>query len=220
MQSQWMPGDVGFMPPDQDWDCRPTTHEATMMVTTSENFCAAVREHVDVSQLEFRFSRIRNPTTTYLFKALREVATSGHDQLSDVTAQTIGLALGASVLRAMFPSLTQKLEQSTGLSIARRRRVLEYIETQLSERITIAELADVASLSQWHFCRSFQRSVGMSPARYIMSRRIDLARRLLSGRLPAQEVAMACGFASHSHFCDAFRRVVGRTPGEYREASR
>jgi AraC-like DNA-binding protein len=218
---EWQAGDIGFKPPRQDWCCQPTPHDATMMVTTGDSFGAAVQEHVDLTALEFRFECIRNPCTTHLFRALREMVLAGPDRLSEVAAETMGLALAVSVLREMFPPLAAKPEPAAGLSVERRRRVLDYIEANLSRRITIAELADVASLSQWHFCRSFQRAMGMTPARYIMARRIDLARRLLRTNLPALEVAMSCGFASQSHFCDAFKREVGRTPSECRlEASR
>lgn len=217
----WAPGDIGFKPPRQDWHCEPTPHEATMMVTNGDSFGVAVQEHVDLTTLEFRFACIRNPATTHLFRALREMAMARPDRLSEVAAETMGLALAVSVLRDMFPELVQKLDLPAGLSQERRRRVLEYIEARLGDRITVADLAGVANLSQWHFCRSFQRAMGMTPARYIMARRLDLARRLLRGDLPVQEVALACGFASQSHFCDAFKREVGRTPSEYRaEASR
>lgn len=219
---EWSAGDIGFKPPEQDWSCDPTPHEATMMVTTGDTFGAAVHEHVDLHQLDFRFECVRDPVATHLFLALRRAAMDGQDRLSEVAAETMGLALAVSVLRAMFPELRVKIDpKANGLSAERRRRVLDYIEVRLSQRITVAELAGVANLSQWHFCRSFQRAMGMSPARYIMSRRLELARQLLRGDLPIQEVALACGFASQSHFCDAFKREVGRTPSEYRlEASR
>lgn len=217
---EWQAGDIGFKPPDQDWSCQPTPHGATLMVTTGDAFGAAVQEHVDLERLEFRFAGVRSPTATLQFRALREMAMAGPDRLSELAAETMGLALAVSVLREMYPHLTAKAEQS-GLSIERRRRVLDYIEARLSQRITLTELAGVASLSQWHFCRSFRQATGLTPSKYITGRRIDLARQLLRGDLPIQEVALACGFASQSHFCDAFKREVGRTPSEYRlEASR
>lgn len=218
---EWEPGDIGFKPPRQEWSCQPTRHEATMMVTTGDSFAAAVQEHVDLTQLEFRFACIRNPAATHLFRALREMAMARPDRLSEVAAETMGLALAVSVLRDMFPELVQKLDLPAGLSQERRRRVLEYIEARLGDRITVADLAGVANLSQWHFCRSFQRAMGMTPSRYIMARRLDQARRLLRSDLPIQDVALSCGFASQSHFCDAFKRESGCTPSEYRaEASR
>lgn len=221
LRYEWSAGDIGFKPPAQDWSCEPTPHDATIMVTNGDSFGAAVQGHVDLTRLEFRFAAIRNPATTHLFRAMRETVLAGPDRLSEVAAETMGLALAVSVLREMYPPLAQQPEPAAGLSPERRRRVLDYVEARLAERITIAELAGVANLSQWHFCRSFQRAMGMTPAKYIMARRLDLARRLLRSDLPIQEVALASGFASQSHFCDAFKREVGRTPSEYRaEASR
>jgi AraC family transcriptional regulator len=56
------------------------------------------------------------------------------------------------------------LEPSNGLSRDRLRRVHDYIETHLDDRLTLADLAGVAYLSPYHFSRSFQtRGRGRSP---------------------------------------------------------
>ena len=106
---------------------------------------------------------------------------------------------------------------STGLSKERRNQAIEFIETNLHHPILLSQIAGAASLSQFHFSRAFKASVGLSPVKYVLARRIKKARRmLLSTDVPIVGVALACGFSSQSHFSTAFKAATGRTPADFR----
>ncbi|MEV6212961.1 helix-turn-helix transcriptional regulator, partial [Kitasatospora sp. NPDC051914] len=66
-----------------------------------------------------------------------------------------------------------------------------------------------------HLVRAFSAAFGIAPHQYVMSRRVDLARRLLLGGRPPGEVATADGFYDQSHLTRHFKRVLGTTPGRY-----
>ncbi len=66
-----------------------------------------------------------------------------------------------------------------------------------------------------HLVRAFSGAFGIAPHQYVMSRRVDLARRLLLGGQPPGEVATAAGFYDQPHLTRHFKRVVGTTPGRY-----
>lgn len=73
-------------------------------------------------------------------------------------------------------------------------------------------------MSPYYFCRSFKQSTGITPHRYVLQRRMELAKRLLeqsSGYLA--EIARQVGFADQSQFTRVFHRIVGMTPSEYRK---
>lgn len=77
-------------------------------------------------------------------------------------------------------------------------------------------LAAVADLSPYHFARAFKRSVGSSPHRYVLRRRIERAKyHLAAGELSLAAVALACGFGSQSHFSAHFRAATGLTPRQF-----
>ena len=104
-----------------------------------------------------------------------------------------------------------------GLPGARLKRVLDYINAHLGSQLRIAEMASLANTSPHHFCELFRRSVGMSPHKYVVSRRIAHAKQLLrDGRLDVGDAAFASGFANQSHFTKVFRRRTGMTPREFR----
>jgi AraC family transcriptional regulator len=72
---------------------------------------------------------------------------------------------------------------------------------------TLADLAQAACLSEYHFARMFKTSFGVSPQAWVMQRRVERARTLLvQGRLSPQTVAQRCGYAHLSHMNAALRR--------------
>jgi AraC-like DNA-binding protein len=98
-----------------------------------------------------------------------------------------------------------------------KRRVKEYIEGNLPNRILIADLSRHLNLSSGHFSRAFRRSFGESPHAYISVRRIARAQCLmLTTEEPLCVVASRCGFANQHHFNRIFRRLVGDTPAAWR----
>jgi AraC family transcriptional regulator len=108
-----------------------------------------------------------------------------------------------------------------GLDGGRLRRVLAYVEEHLAEDITVADLANVACLSIFHFTRTFAASMGAPPHRYVSRRRLESAKAMIAtGRGSLSEIALGCQFSSQSSFTRAFRRAVGMTPAEYRQTLR
>src|SRR5688572_9211902 len=84
-----------------------------------------------------------------------------------------------------------------GLSPAALRRVQLFVEANLSESIRLADLAERALLSEFHFARAFKRSTGTTPRAYVETRRIAAAERLLGETdLPLAGIALAVGFGS------------------------
>ena len=96
-------------------------------------------------------------------------------------------------------------------------RVIEYIDSRLSERITVDELADICHLSKYHFIRLFHKCTGLSPYKYIMVARINKSKVLLTTtRMPISEVAEASGFLETANFSKVFKNITGVMPTVYR----
>jgi AraC-like DNA-binding protein len=111
--------------------------------------------------------------------------------------------------------------ESGGLSEARLGRVCAYVESHAFEPVSLGTLADVANLSFFHFGRMFKRSLGVSPAAYMLQRRIEAAAGLLAETtLSIEEVSRRAGFRTQAHFCTAFKRVKGIAPSRYRRTLR
>jgi AraC-like DNA-binding protein len=96
------------------------------------------------------------------------------------------------------------------------RTVCDHLDQHSSELITLVELAALAQVSVATLMRRFQDEIGMTPHRYLVSRRIDRAKDMLGRGTPIVEVAARTGFADQSHLHRQFTRCVGVTPGRFR----
>ena len=105
-----------------------------------------------------------------------------------------------------------------GLSGYRLRRVQEFINANLEEDLSLAEIAEVADLSQYHFARSFRKTTGQTPQQYLMQQRIERAKELLAkDDLAIVEISLRTGFKNQSHFTTLFRKFTKLTPKLWRE---
>jgi len=104
-----------------------------------------------------------------------------------------------------------------GLPQRQLLQVLDYIDAHLSSEITLADLAELVGMSQFHFGRLFKQSLGLSPYQYLLQQRVERAKQLLKQRdQPIAAIALECGFNSHSHLGRKFRQLTGMTPKAYR----
>ncbi len=105
-----------------------------------------------------------------------------------------------------------------GLAPHQSARVVDYMQTHLDRRITLAELAAICDLSPWHFSRAFRETHGYPPHRYLTRLRIRRARELLERtRLSITGIAMATGY-SPQQLVRHFRQATGLSPSVYRRA--
>ncbi|MGB3312619.1 MAG: AraC family transcriptional regulator [Nodosilinea sp.] len=104
-----------------------------------------------------------------------------------------------------------------GLPMHQLARVLDYIDAYLTQDLKLADLAQLLSMSPFHFGRLFKQSMGVSPHHYLIQQRIERSKRLLQQTDRAIiDIALDCGFNSHSHFSQQFRQLTGTTPKAYR----
>lgn len=95
---------------------------------------------------------------------------------------------------------------------------IRYMNRHLFEELSVQEVAASISLSPSHFSRQFKAKTGYSPYEYIILRRIDKAKYLLtSTQLSVKEIAYATGYNSEENFIHSFRSNVGIAPGLFRK---
>jgi AraC family transcriptional regulator len=138
---------------------------------------------------------------------------------SQLYAEALGIVLAHELLRLNGGAVKAEPPMRGGLAGWQRRLVAQYIEENMSEQISLAELAELVRLSVFHFSRAFKQSFGTPPHRYHTSRRIERAKTLLAKpNQSVTEIALDMGFSDTSSFTAAFRKSAGRTPTEYRRS--
>jgi AraC-like DNA-binding protein len=135
-------------------------------------------------------------------------------------AQALAQAAFAAALGALAPSARTEclgwLERSGDLGT-----VLNEIDRRLANPPSNAELAALRHLSPDHFIRVFRRSLGVTPAQYILDRRLTAAATWLAQtRRTVDDIAEAAGFTDRFHFSRAFKSRLGISPVAYRRIHR
>jgi AraC family transcriptional regulator len=99
----------------------------------------------------------------------------------------------------------------------RLRRVLDRMTAEFHLDLSLNELAAASGFSRAHFLRMFRAATGKTPHQYLQDVRLDHARlQLQLDAASITEIALSCGFSSHSHLTRLFRERFGATPSMFR----
>ncbi|PBC00686.1 AraC family transcriptional regulator [Mesorhizobium sp. WSM3860] len=121
--------------------------------------------------------------------------------------------------RVRSPSDRQRLPLRARLGIQNPKvlTIIELMDANPSEPISIADIARQIGLSRRQVERLFRDEMGRSPARYYLEIRLERSRNLIiQSSTPIVDVAVACGFVSASHFSKCYRELYARTPQQER----
>ena len=163
-----------------------------------------------------------DPVMQRLSDALAATEAS-HDPNSAICADALRLA----ILTRQFSrqvDVASTAEACSGRNVRslqkwRLKRVVQYVDENLTEKITLQDLAIVAGLSRMHFAAQFRAAMGMRPHEYLLKRRIERAEELLKqAEVPLVEIALTVGFQTQAHFTTVFKRFAGDTPYQWRSA--
>ncbi|MEO2039455.1 MAG: helix-turn-helix domain-containing protein, partial [Martelella sp.] len=169
-----------------------------------------------------------------LFVIDRNIYTSAGGTASlDMILHLIGREFGEGLVNAIceqaltdrvrLSSERQRLPLSARLGVQNGKvlQIIELMEANLAEPLSLIEIADAVGLSRRQIERLYRQEMGRSPARYYLEIRLDRARRLLAqSTMPIVDVAVACGFVSASHFSKCYREIYHCSPQQERAQRR
>jgi AraC family transcriptional regulator len=108
-------------------------------------------------------------------------------------------------------------KQENGEPAASVRRIRDYIDLHITERITLHDIARAAGYSPWHAERLFKEHTGVTPFEYLRGVRLTRAATdLAEGNGRIIDIALDYVFDSHEGFTRAFTRRFGMSPREFR----
>jgi AraC-like DNA-binding protein len=102
------------------------------------------------------------------------------------------------------------------LDTAALERARQFLEAEKLRVVRSAELERLTGLARYELARQFRLLYGTSPYRYLLMRRLELARRLIGQGRPLADVALEVGFADQAHLTRMFGAAFGLTPARYR----
>jgi AraC family transcriptional regulator len=136
---------------------------------------------------------------------------------SSLYIDSLANVLAVQLLRQYSASKPQLAVYEGGLPQRQLQQIFEYIHAHLERDIKLTDLAGSIGMSQFHFSHLFKQSIGTSPYQYLLQQRIERAKQLLKQTdRSIVDIALECGFNSHSHLSKQFRQFTGMTPKSYR----
>ena len=103
--------------------------------------------------------------------------------------------------------------QDKGSALA--NEVVTYINEHYNEKISLDDLAAKFYISKYHLSHEFNRVVGTSVYRYIIQKRLLIAKQMLLDRVSPTDVFQKCGFGDYANFYKAFKAEYGISPKEF-----
>ena len=97
--------------------------------------------------------------------------------------------------------------------------ILQYINDNLSEDLSIGQIAETFYISKYHMMRLFKQETGYTMGSYISQKRLLLAKELILSGMPPAQACFQCGYRDYSTFFRAYRKLFGRSPQDGRTLS-
>ena len=149
---------------------------------------------------------------TLLFKKLKSNFEFGDDILKTVTAIEI-----VTFINEMFKKQNSQFSYQSSLENKTLDIAIEYINKNFHTQLNLETVARHSFVSVNELCRLFKKHMGTTVSKYIASKRISEAKKMLKSGVSVLQTAEKCGFADYTSFIRAFSRAVGVAPGKYKK---
>ena len=152
------------------------------------------------------------PLTAVLREMLREIQRGCPN--GTLFAESLSVGVGLHLWRTRSARAVPASRERGKLSTWQCARIDELIVDELANDLSLSALSETLGLSKPNFMRLFRNTLATTPHRYVMQKRLDRARHLVTATdLPLIEIAAATGFANQSHLSNLFLQKFGLTPG-------
>jgi AraC family transcriptional regulator len=185
-------------------------YDTAFLASIPQAFLETLAEQTSPIELRNSF-QVRDPELEVLCWAMKREIEADRPS-GRLYLDGLSLAL-ASRLISHHSSVTKPLTAPNGLSKPRLKNVLAFIDDQLAEDLRLSQIATVAGVSVSHIKTLFTRSTGVPIHRYVIARRLERAKALLTqDHMSIGQIASACGFAHQSHLARHLKKATGMSP--------
>lgn len=198
------------------------TAELTLLYLNPKLFSNAIGESIEESNLviDERYSLVNDNLIYEIATILGCLSKSDSAYIEKLYIENLANLLAVHLLKNYLNYEIVTVDNLKRLSSKKLKVVCEYVEANLERKITLSELANIAGVGKYYFCRLFKSSTNITPYSYVLHRRIELAKKLLQNSdLPICNIALECGFSNQSHLAKHFRSILGTSPMRYRQSN-
>jgi AraC-like DNA-binding protein len=213
------PGSVLLGNPGQYYECghEHAVGDRCISFHYSPEYFVSITADSAADDRRRRFTLLRLPPV----RMLSRVVADAHAALAgsaDQSWEELSVRVAAQALRLAADEAPPQGAVSAA-AIARVTRTVRTIERQSEASLTLTDLARGANLSPFHFLRTFQHVIGVTPHQYLMRTRLRrVAACLAAEPTKVVDIALDCGFGDLSNMNRAFRAEFGLSPRLYRRS--
>jgi AraC family transcriptional regulator len=216
-------GDIDIIPAGTPslWEIKDK--DTALVLSLSPELLQAVAEEFDFdlcrTEIKNRF-QVRDSQLENIGWALKAEMESGYP-CGNLYIDSLAVSVATRLLRCHSSAFIEPEKQNGRLAGRRLKEVLSYIEDNLSQDISLNDIAAVVGLSTSYFKSLFRESVGLPVHQYLIRRRVERAKQMLGeNELSISQIALEVGFAHQSHLAHHMRRLLGVSPKALRETLR
>ncbi|MCY1264000.1 HTH-type transcriptional activator RhaS [compost metagenome] len=211
------PGCISLMPPGEIHDGAKEGQEAYMLKTfrLSHDLLVGITEDSESRRgaAEFGGTLLEHPLLAAQLLRLHDAMQSSNASMT-LALQSEWLTLIHILLSEARAEVPRDVKGA--LSHIHAKRIRDYCDAHLADKITLDELAALCGIGRFHFLRQFKQAVGMTPHAWLLRLRLEQSCSLLAhSSKTIAEVAQSVGFYDQSHFNRAFRLAFGVAPSNY-----
>ncbi len=149
---------------------------------------------------------------SHIFRKLSQTSTYSEDILRNIAAIEI-----LAVVNRYFSDKNKDFTYHSKYENKTIVNALKYINNNFSKELSLEIVAKSCFITVNELCRLFKKHMGTTVTKYILSRRITEAKKLLKSGESVSLTAEKCGFSDYTSFIRAFKRCVGIAPGQYKK---
>lgn len=166
----------------------------------------------------YRFREVFQEASPVISAAVHSIAQSDwNDETLSLGIDSLMSWILLNAIRGYAEADLEPVDTRGCLSTKQADMIREYCNANLGEMVRLEHLADLVSLSRYHFLRKFKNTFEQSPHAFLTGLRMARAHDLLRHTdQKIMSIALECGYAQHSRFSTAFKRHYGYSPGAVR----
>ena len=182
---------------------------------TLSDLSTSQTDFMQLTKQNFSRSTMDNEQMIGLIEQFQALERNKNDGRFGSDIRQIGALLDLLIQVAPILNAATAGESIQNKNFIRVSPILDYIRDNLTEPLTLDQIANEFYISKHYLCRIFKTATGFSVMEYIIYSRVLRARQLLKEGVSVQQAGERSGFSDNSHFIRTFGHLTGTSPGRY-----